>query len=188
MSRSFGTAALQKSEIFVRRVPQVLKEDSLLQQPETKQGFGVALLVGAAIVALVLGGLAYLAHRQSIEAARGEQALPFGPTEQAYADRIHFLDLKMSRATNFLSQEFTFLYGVASNDGNRTIRQMDITVEFHDQLGQVVLRETQRIIGAKAEPLNGGFRRDFELTFEHMPDDWNRQYPTIRVTGLILED
>ena len=160
----------------------------MLQETETKRGFGPALLVGAAIVAVILGGLIWLAQRQTSEAAKGEQALPFGPAEQAYAERIHFLDLRMSRATNFLSQEFTFLYGVVSNDGNRTIRQMEITVEFRDQLNQVVLRETTRIIGAKAEPLNGGFRRDLELTFEHIPDDWNRQYPTIRVTGLVLED
>ena len=158
------------------------------EEPETKRGFGGALLVGAAIVAALLGGLLWLAQRQSSEAARGEQALPFGPAEQAYAERIHFLDLKMSRATNFLSQEFTFLFGVVSNDGNRAIQGMEVTVEFRDQFDQVVLRDVQRILGAKAEPLNGGFRRDFELTFEHIPDDWNRQYPTIRVTGLVLED
>ena len=160
----------------------------MLQEPETKRGFGAALLVGAAIVAVLLGGLFWLAQRQSSEAPRGEQALPFGSAEQAYAERIHFLDLKMSRATNFLSQEFTFLYGVVSNDGNRTIRRMEVTVEFRDQLDQVVLRDTHRILDAKSAPLNGGFRRDFELTFEHIPDDWNRQYPTIRVTGLVLED
>lgn len=160
----------------------------MLEQPETKRGFGTALIVGAALMAMVLLGAFWLVQRQASEAARGEQPLPFGPAEQAYAERIHFLDLKMSRATNFLSQEFTFLYGVIANDGNRTIRQMEITVEFHDQFNQVVLRDVQRVLGAKAEPLNGGFRRDLELTFEHIPNDWNRQYPTIRVTGLMLED
>lgn len=160
----------------------------MLEQPETRRGFGTALIVGAALMAMALLGVFWFVQRQASQASRGEQPLPFGPAEQPYAERIHFLDLKMSRATNFLSQEFTFLYGVISNDGNRTIRQMEITVEFRDQFDQVVLREVQRVLGAKAEPLNGGFRRDFELTFEHIPDDWNRQYPTIRVTGLVLED
>jgi hypothetical protein len=172
----------------LRRAPQAPKEDSLLQETETKRGFGPALLVSAVIVLVLASGLFWLSQRQSSEAASEEQPLPFGPVEQAYSERIHFLDLKMSRATNFLSQEFTFLYGVVSNDGNRTIRRMEVTVEFRDQLEQVVLRNTYRILGAKAEPLNGGFRRDFEFTFEHVPNDWNRQYPSIRVTGLVLED
>jgi len=29
--------------------------------------------------------------------------------------------------------------------------------------------------------------RDFQVILERIPSDWNRQYPSIRVTGLILK-
>jgi hypothetical protein len=54
-------------------------------------------------------------------------------------------------------------------------------------LGQVVLREIRRPFGRNASPLGGGQSRDFQLTFEGVPRDWNVQYPTFRVSGLVLE-
>lgn len=160
----------------------------MLEENETKRGFGLALVAGSVVLALLLGGIYLLTQRKSQGAAQALKSLPFGPAEKTYAEHIHFLDLRMSRATNYLNQEFTFLYGVLSNDGNRTIREIEVTVEFRDGLNQIVLRDTQRLLGPRVPPLGGGFRRDLELSFEHVPDDWNRRYPTIRVTGLALED
>ena len=148
----------------------------------------MALVAGAAVVALLAGGVYLLTQRAPSEAARVQAKLPFGAPEQAYAVHIHFLDLRMSQATNYLNQEFTFLYGIVSNDGHRTIREMEVTVEFRNSMNQVILRDTQRVIGPRGNALGAGFRRDLELAFEHIPDDWNRQYPAIRVTGLLLED
>jgi len=77
--------------------------------------------------------------------------------------------------------------GTISNDGARTLAGLAITLEFHDPFNQVILRETQRVIGPAAQPLRGGGRRAFQITFEHIPSEWNQQYPSIRVTGLIFE-
>jgi hypothetical protein len=160
----------------------------LEEKKQEGRGFGLALGAGAIILALLLGGVYLLSQRRSPEAARALEPLPFGANEQAYAERIHFLDLKMSRAANYLNQEFTFLYCTMSNAGNKTIRQMEVTVEFRDVLNQVVLRQTDRVLGPGAPPVSGGFRRDLEFAFEHVPNEWNRQHPTLRVTGLLLED
>lgn len=154
---------------------------------EEKSGFPLAFLAGAAIVLLLLGGVYLLTRPASSGGSQAPPRLPMGALEQAYAHNIRFLDLKMSRAANFLNQEITFLFGVVANDGDRSIRDMEVTVEFRDQLNQVVLRETHRPLVARAAPLPPGQRREFELTFEHVPIDWNRQYPTIRVKGLVLE-
>ena len=159
----------------------------LEEEKQEGRGFGIALGAGAIILALLLGGVYLLSQRHSTQKAQTLSPLPLGASEQAYAEHIHFLDLKMSRAANYLNQEFTFLYCTMSNDGNKTIRQMEVTVEFRDVLNQVVLRHTDRVLGPDAPPVNGGFRRDLEFTFEHIPDQWNRQYPTFRVTGLLLE-
>jgi hypothetical protein len=153
---------------------------------EEESRFPAAMLVGAGVVVLLLGGV-FLLTRESQRAALPGQRLPLGPGEQAYAASIHFRDLRMSRAANFLNQEVTFLFGVVSNDGPRTVRQVEVTIEFRNVVNQLVLRETQRLFGQYAAPLAGGQSREFQLTFEHVPLDWNRQYPSLRVTGLLLE-
>jgi len=152
-----------------------------------KSGFPVAFLAGAGIVLLLIAGVYLLTQPAPSGGSQARARLPMGAVEQAYARNIHFVDLKMSRVANFLNQEVTLLFGVVSNDGQRSVQDMEVTVEFRDQLNQVVLRETHRLLGARAAPLPPGQRREFELTFEHMPADWNRQYPTIRVRGLVLE-
>lgn len=156
-------------------------------QEEKSSGFPVAFLAGAGIMALLLGGLYFWTQPSGTEAPHAPPRLPMGAAEQAYAARIQFLEIKMSRAANFLNQEVTFLFGTVSNEGNRTLRDMEVTVEFRDLLNQLVLRETQRLFGARPAPLPGGQRREFQLTFERVPADWNRQYPSLRITGLLLD-
>lgn len=159
-----------------------------MQDPsEARRGFPVAFLIGVLVVAGLVGG-AYLATQH--DASLGPKApppLPMGPAEETYASRIHFLDLKMSRAANLLNQEVTYVVAALSNDGDRSIRDLEVTVEFRDILNQVVLRDKRRPLGPRAQPIEPLRRREIELTFEHIPEEWNRQYPTIRVTGLVLE-
>jgi hypothetical protein len=107
-----------------------------------------------------------------------------GPAEQAYAQQIHFLEPKMSRAANFLNQEVTFVFGSVENGGDRKVKQIEITLEFHDPFNQVVLRDTQRLFLPNAAPMLPGQQRDFQVGYEHISAQWNNGYPTIRVTGL----
>jgi hypothetical protein len=94
----------------------------------------------------------------------------------------------MSRSTNMIKQEFTYVTGTMSNDGDRNIRAMEVTVEFHDAMNQVILRDSQFVIAPQGDaPLNAGLSRDFQVTLEHVPAEWNQEYPSIRVTGLNLQ-
>jgi hypothetical protein len=156
------------------------------REPSTQ--FPIAFAAGAVVVLLLLGGLVLLSRGSHPNGAGTAVKLPFGPTEQAYAQHIHFNDIHMAKANNFLNQEFTYVTGTLSNDGARTIRALDVTLEFHDPFNQVILRENESLIGPKDQPLGGGQRRDFRITLEHVPPEWNQQYPSIRVTGLILGD
>jgi hypothetical protein len=159
-----------------------------IPQRQERREFPAAFAAGAVIVALVLGGVILLS-RGSHPAGPGTAVkLPFGPTEQTYAEHIHFKDIQMAKANNFLNQEFTYVAGTISNDGARTIRALEVTLEFHDPFNQIILRETDPLIGPKDQSLGGGQRRDFQITLEHVPVEWNQQYPSIRVTGLLLGD
>jgi hypothetical protein len=150
--------------------------------------FPVAFFAGAIVVALLFGGFYLLTRVFSSHGPATAVKLPFGAAEQAYANRVHFSDLHMSRSTNMIKQEFTYVTGVMTNDGDRNIGAMEVTVEFHNAMNQVILRDSQFVIAPQGDPpLNAGLSREFQVTLEHVPAEWNQEYPSIRVTGLNLQ-
>jgi hypothetical protein len=152
-----------------------------------RRRFPAAFAMGFVITLLLAGGLVWLTRVTESRGPGPVGKLPFGPAEQDYAQHIHFQGGPMSQATNFLNQEFTYVAGTVSNDGPRTLRALDVMFEFHDPFNQVVLRDPQRIL-TNGSPLKAGESRDFQVTLgAHLPSEWNRQYPLVRVTGLILE-
>lgn len=154
---------------------------------EARHGFSAAFAVGALIVVLLFAGLMVLMDSTQRHQVRQEK-LPFGPAEQSYAPNIHFRDIELSHSANMLNQEFIFMNGRISNDGDRTVRALEITIEFHDPFKQVILRETQQVLATSGHPFGPGQQRDFQVTIEqHLPAEWNQQDPAIRITGLLLE-
>lgn len=154
---------------------------------ESQTRMPIVLLVGAAAVLLLIGGFYLVAHFVPAPPEAVVQPLPMGAAEQAYAPQIQFLDPKLARAANFLNQEVTFVFGTVLNNGSRRLRQVEITLEFHDVFNQVVLRDKQRLFSPTAPPLAPNERRDFQLGYETLPAQWNQTYPTIHITGLSLE-
>lgn len=154
---------------------------------EEKSRAPIVLGVGVA-AALVLIGIFYLLGRLAPAPTKAvEQPLPMGPAEEAYVPQIQFLEPKVARAANFLNQEVTFVFGTVLNNGVRPLRQIEVTMEFHDVFNQVVLRDKQRLFGPNALPLAPNERRDFQLGYETLPAQWNQAYPTIHITGLQLQ-
>jgi hypothetical protein len=166
------------------------------QDPAPGRGsFHWALLAGAAIVFVLVAALLLPSgmllnpwfHGDRPSGAKrhlnasGAQLL-FGPAEQAYAPQIHIENVTMSRAENFLNQEVTTLAGELVNSGDRSLQGVELTVEFSDELRQVILRESRSVLDAT--PLPAGARRGFEISFEHLPASWNLQQPSIAVTAL----
>ncbi len=148
----------------------------------------IAFIAGLLIMAIVFGAIFFLTRKlQPRVGASVEVKLPFGPAEQEYATRIHFTDLKMAKATNFLNQEFTYVGGTMANDGTRDIKAMDVSIEFRDPLRQVILRDAEHLIGPDTAKLPAGQKGTFTVSVEHLPSEWNHEYPIITVTGLVLE-
>lgn len=148
-----------------------------------------AFLAGLVVVALVVAGITLLSrHTKSAKPVANAQAhLPFGPEEQQAATHIHFQQIQLSEATNLLNQRFTYVTGIVSNDGTRTVDDVEVTIEFRDILNQVALRDTRRLFGPDgAQPLGNGQNHDFQITFESFPSEWNHQLPSIRVVGVAL--
>jgi len=157
------------------------------QPPPARGPFSFAIMVAAAAVVIVLGGFYLWPGRQSPSrgTARDIQ-LPFGPEERSYAPEIKMESLALSRAENFLNQEVTILAGELVNSGQRTVRELQLTVEFYDDMNQIALRESRLALTSAGLPLAPGERRAFEVSFEHIPTSWNMRQPAVRVTGLLF--
>jgi len=115
-----------------------------------------------------------------------EVHLPFGAPEQAYVASLQIGNLSLSRAENFLNQEVTTLAGQITNSGDRPVANVEITVEFADEFGQIVLRESRTLFTPQAHALAAGQQRDFDVSFEHIPPSWNIQKPAVRVSGILF--
>lgn len=157
-------------------------------EPQPGRGpFSFALLVAAAAVIIVLAAF-YLwpGRRSPSRDGSPEVHPPFGNEERAYATRIVIENLALSRAENFLHQEVTILTGELANTGERTLREVQVTVEFYDDMNQIALRESRLAVNSGRPPLGPGAHRSFEVSFEHIPTSWNMQQPAVRVTGLLF--
>ncbi len=149
----------------------------------------VAVIAATVAGLILLAGILYLGRpgKHSMAPPAPERLPPLGAAEQAYLPNLHFSELKMSRAANFLGQEVTYLDGVVTNAGSRRAQAIEIMLDFKDLVGQTVLREAARPLGRRASPLLPGASREFRLSFEHVPVMWNQAVPEIQVTGLLLE-
>ncbi len=135
---------------------------------------------------LLVGGVFYFwsGHTSGPGGPPAQAHLPFGPEEQAYAPKIEIQNISLSRAENFIHQEVTSLSAELVNKGARSLAGLELTVEFSDELHQVVLRESRAVFSAREPVLPPGERRSFEVSFDHIPSSWNREQPSVRVTGL----
>ncbi len=167
----------------MREQPQIEVRD----EPQPGRGpFSFALLVAAAAVIIVLAGFYLWPGRQSPSRGAQEVHPPFGSEERAYASKIMIENLALSRAENFLHQEVTILAGELVNSGERTLREIEVTVEFYDEMNQIALRESRLAINSFSPPLGPAERRSFDISFEHIPRSWNMRQPAVRVTGLLF--
>ena len=88
--------------------------------------------------------------------------------------------MRMSAAANFLGDTITYLDATVTNRGSKSVRLLDVELDFVDALNQVVLRETAHPLADRATPLAPGQTHPFRVTFEHMPADWNQAPPSAK--------
>ena len=120
------------------------------------------------------------------------QLPPLDEAARTYASQIEITDLLPSKWANMLGQEVVYLDGRLTNNGDRNIAALDLTIEFQDMYGQMVRRETYRAIGAigaasQAPALAPNQSHTFRAAFERVPPTWNQTTPAVRITGLLLD-
>ncbi|MDP9049749.1 MAG: DUF2393 family protein [Acidobacteriota bacterium] len=156
--------------------------------PEERATYPVMAWGVAALVAIVLAGVfVYLGRKKP-------EALPstLQPAD-AYASSLSMTQFAMSEAANLSGGKLTYLDGHIGNTGSRTVTGVTVQVVFQNdealapQIYTVPLTlirmkdpyiDTQMV---STNPLKPGDDREFRLTFETVPDNWNTQMPEVRV-------
>ncbi|MCH6553336.1 MAG: DUF3426 domain-containing protein [Acidobacteria bacterium] len=164
-----------------------------LYEEPAKTGWRLPVLVAAVLGLLMLAAIFWLGRpaSQTTVPPAPVHLPPLDQEGRAYAEKIEIAGLALSRWQNFLGQEVTYLDATLTNHGDRTLRAVELTIEFRDVLNQVVLRETLRPVGSaptaqSTPPLPPGQTRDFRASFDSLPKDWNHFPPTVRVSALLL--
>ena len=161
--------------------------DSLIESnanpPEREESSVRPILVGIVIVGIVVGVLALI--------FRAEQTKPAPPP--AYAANLKFSDFKTSAAQNFAGATFSYIDGVITNTGDKTLVHAVAQVTFKDDMGQMAQREEIPIrvlrttgpydeaVDLAMSPLAPGQSKPFRLTFENLSNRWNHASPDLEI-------
>lgn len=143
--------------------------------------------VAALIVIVVAAVLVY---------AGGKKAAPPPDTLQPadpYAASLPLSQFAMSEAESLSGGKLTYLDGQVQNTGERTVTGVTVQVVFQNDLALppqidtvplTLIRTKQPYIDTEpvsAAPLKRGDDREFRLTFEAVPDNWNAEMPAVRI-------
>ena len=157
--------------------------------PEHRKPPPLNILLGALVV-VAIALTFWFAFKSpmgnSSRAAQSNVSVPMSQAEQAYLKNIQIENIALSRAENFLHQEVTILDADAANTGQQSVAGLIVTVEFFDDMHQVVLRETRGVLGTPPTALGRGQKRSFAISFDRVPTSWNMQTPSVRITYLQL--
>jgi hypothetical protein len=156
--------------------------------PEDRKPLPLNVLLGALVVVAIALSFWFAFKTPGGGSARVGQpnvSVPMSAAEQAYAKNIQIENIALSRAENFIHQEVTILNADAVNGGAQPVSVLIVTIEFFDDLHQVVLRESRTVLGSAAA-LAPGQRRTLTISFDRVPASWNLQQPSVQVTYLQL--
>jgi hypothetical protein len=141
-------------------------------------------LISFVVILAGIGAYFFLFKSPSRAPASKAVQLPFDAQERAYAPSLRLNNFAMKKAENFLNQEVKIVEGDVLNAGNRTVLAADATIEFRDSLNQIALKETRPLFPPSSEGLKPGQVAHFEISFDHVPNSWNYQMPSVTVCGL----
>jgi len=157
-------------------------------QPDQRPHYPMAAWGVAALIVIVLAGaLVYIGRKKPAPAPNSLQP------PDAYATSLPLSQFAMSESTNLSGGKLTYLDGHVTNTGTRTVTGITVQVVFQndeamppqiDTVPLTIIRMKEPYIDTEAvsaDPLKPGDDREFRLTFETVPENWNTQMPEVRV-------
>jgi hypothetical protein len=149
--------------------------------------FGLPLVMGVVVVALIVGSVFLLGHKKPN---------PNLHKTDPYVAKLTTSELHMSVAENFAGGPITYIEGKITNTGDRKITGATIEVTFKNSLGETTQQELLPVMVLLFKlpyedyapldqvPLAPGQTKEFRLTLEHVTADWDRQVPQMKVVSV----
>jgi hypothetical protein len=147
-------------------------------------------IVAGVVIVLVVGALiAFTGHKPPAASPGGAGLAPADP----YAASLPVTSITMSESSNLAGGKVTYVDGHIANYGDKTISGITVQVAFRDFGKQLVQKETMPLTLVRtrqpyvdtepvsADPVKPGDERDFRLVLDQVAQDWNGQYPEVRV-------
>jgi hypothetical protein len=141
----------------------------------------IYILIGAAAIIAIVAIVIVATRPRSATVA---PAAALSADQRAYLDKIAVSGARMSAAQNFLGHTVTILDAQVTNQGEREVREIELQLEFMDTLNQVVLRERAAPLAPHVIPLKPRETRAFQVSFDHMPLEWNQAPPRVAVVSV----
>jgi len=159
--------------------------DEAAKEPRSKAPW----IIAGAVVLLAIIGMALLSRQAKPSNPGGAGLAPADP----YAADLIFSDIKMSESSSVAGAKQTYLDGVITNHGAKTLTGLTVQVAFRDFNHQLAQKETMPLSlirthqpyvdtePVSAAPIKPGESREFRLIFDHVTESWNQEYPELRV-------
>lgn len=162
------------------------------KEPRAFLPWAIAGIVIAVIVAVLL-----LTGRGAgtVGNPGGAGLAPMAP----YAADLTLSNFQMSQASSGSGATQTYIDGDIANHGTKTLTGITVQVAFHNFTGQIGQKNTMQLAlirthtpyidvePVSAAPIAPGETREFRLIFDSIPNEWNQQYPEIRVIGVKIK-
>jgi len=146
-------------------------------------------VIAGGVVLIVLGLIVAFGHRNAPANPGGAGLAPPDP----YAVNLPITNVHMSQAGNLVGGQTTYIDGQITNKGTKTVTGITVQVAFHGFTEPIAQKSTMALSLIRtrepyvdtepvgAAPILPGQTRDFRLIFDSVPQDWNQNYPEIRV-------
>jgi hypothetical protein len=132
---------------------------------------------------LVGGGGFFWLSRQPIPV----KAIPVAtPEAKAYIKNLKLAKVEMKATESYVGAAVVEILGEITNNGDRELKQVDLTCVFYDPYGQVLSREPSSIVRPNAGGLKPGETKQFRLPFDNAPQGWNQRLPQLVIGQIIF--
>lgn len=149
-------------------------------------------VIALAVVLIAVGVLIAISRHSEPANPGGAGLAPPDP----YAANLPISHLQMSQAGSVAGTQSTYVDGQIANNGTKTVTAITVQVAFHGFENPIAKKETMPLTlirtrqpyvdtqSVGAAPIHPGETRDFRLIFDSIPQDWNQNYPEIRVIAV----
>ena len=156
-------------------------------RPEMEQRSYTPWIIAGVVIVAVLAFLAVLGRGRG--PANPNRLLPL----DARAGSLTISAVQMSESTSLSGGKSTFIDGQIHNMGAQTVSGVGVQVLFGNDEAMPPQIETVPLMlirthepyvdtePVSADPLKPGDSREFRLTFESLPGNWNQQLPEIHI-------